>query len=671
MTTAQPKSLSLLRTIQADNLLGGYAILTALQGLRGMMVYRGKSFADYFDQIQNEVGKLGHLQLRADVDPISASSYLVDLTMGYERTLDDISRVTIDAQAFFGKLKVVHNKAVTLKAPFMVLWSWGVQEVMKENTALKFNATDLKALAASEFTFLVNEADMELAAMIEAMDLTLENLKNLRRLASDKYAIGKDQVNAALSDLDYSDKGIAAGAPKSHRPGPGDAATMKGMFGDRVQSQAQPSTGPVLSPDEDDFPHEVEAADLDALDTASPEQVEGAFQQAVADLDAPVISNGGVASEGEEEHFREIERRQGMVAVSHTMSEHPGQENLGPVDLDAPVTVETPVLTPDGPVPAGELKVGDTVLVTGAQPELEGTHVVAAEIKPPQNYRLEKPGKGKPVVVFFNIDITACPPLVVPELLMGVGKTKLQLTAQDKPEENGVYRWHGAGSALVRIEEKAADAPGPETAPKPPKLVTPDDHKIVEPPAEPVRQPRPEPQVVVPDVKKVIEDDPFLSQAQKDAMLNPAPKPDDDDDFPTSAPEAPAQTGLALDEDDFPGAAPEPNAQAPLDDDDDFPSGQPVVDKTPATQELKEGVQAEAPEPPPVVEKAPEAPKPEPEKPKQVEAPKPDPAVATPKPGGLFRSRTLPPNQTAAPTFRPTKPVEGVQVTGDGLDEVL
>lgn len=684
MSTEQPKALSILRTIQADNLLADHAILTMLKGLRDLMVYREKSFSDYFDHVQEQVGQLGHLQLRSDLDPISASSYLVDLTMGYERVLDDINRVSVEATAFLGRLKVVHNKAITLKAPFMVLWSIGATEALSIHTSVKINATDMKALAASEFTFLVNEADMELAAMIEAMELTLDNLKGLRKLAADKYSMGKDQVNAALSGLDFEDRGIAKGVVQSHKPAAKDTATMKGMFGDRVQDQTQPSTGeaPALAEGEDDFPHP--AVDVDELDepptatsvTIPVERIMSAGQETPAELKVGHFPNGGVASEAEEEHFVTIEKRQEqMVATSHTMSEHPGQENLGPVDLDAPPTLVeatglivapgTLIATPEGSKSVEELKVGDKVLVTGV-PGMEGNHEVAAEIKPPQDYRLEKPGKGKPVVVFFNIDITACPPLVVPELLMGVGKTKLQLTAQNNPEENGVYRWHGAGSALVRIEEKAQDAPGPDTAPKPPKLVTPDVVKTVEPPAEPAVAPKTEPQVVTPDVRTTIQSDPFLSEAQKTEIVA---KLDEEDDFPGAAQTPKPATGLSLDEDDFPTSTPEPNAQAPMDDDDDFPVGAEIIDRTPKPEDALE---EKAPETP-VLEStpAPEPPKVEAPKPQQVAAPKPDPAVAAPKPGGLFRSRTLPPNQTAAPAFRPSKPVEGAQVSGDGLDEVL
>lgn len=640
-TETQPKALSILRSIQADNLLKDLPLLTMLKGLRGLMVYREKSFSDYFDVLQGEVSQLGHLQLRADVDPMTASSYLVDLAMGYERTLDDINRVTIEAQVFLGRLRVVHNKAITLKAPFMALWSIGAAEVLAASSTVKITATDLKALAASEFTGLVDEADLELAGMIEAMDLTIENLKNLRKLAQDKYAIGKDQVNAALSALDFEDKGISA-APKSHKPAASDQATMQGMFGARVQTEPQPSTGPAapaLADGEDDFPHP--ATDLD-------------------ELDAPVIPNGGIASEAEEEHFETLTARQEAAnapslddELAEFVGAAPEVPNPEPGDF---------ILTPEGFTKVEDLQVGDTVLVIDPAGEATTSLVTSAPDLPV----LEKPGKGKAVVIPYAMSV-AKPGHTpnVPGLLFGLGKTKLELTAQADPTENGVYRWHGPEAPLVRIEgEKATVVVQPQIPAEhvEVKLVVPDEHKTVAAPPEPVAAPKPEPQVVTPDAKALIADDPFLSQEQKTQIIA---KLEDDDDFPTGAPSPEPTTGLGLDdEDDFPTSIPEPNAQAPMDDDDDFPVGAEIIDRTPKPEDALET--------PALEEKAPETPVLEPvvEKPK-AEAPKPDPAVAAPKPGGLFRSRVLPPNQTAAPAFRPSKPVEGAQVSGDGLDEVL
>jgi hypothetical protein len=671
-TDTRPKTLSILQLIQADNLLQDLPLLAMLKGLKGLMVYRGKSFTDYFDVLQGEVSQLGHLQLRADVDPMTASGYLVDLAMGYERTLDDINRVTIEAQVFLGRLRVVHNKAITLKAPFMALWSIGAAEVLAANSTVKITATDLRALAASEFTGIVDEADLELAGMIEAMDLTIDNLKNLRKLAQDKYAIGKDQVNAALSALDFEDKGIT-GAPKSHRPAASDAATMQGMFGSRVQTELQPSTAmPALAPGEDDFPHA--ATDLDELD----EPPTAAYVEAVS----TPIPNGGIASEAEEEHFETIEKRQAAQApsldaelaefstTSYTMSEHPGREVMGSVDLTAPLepvdaegpgplmTPETLVATPDGPVPVEDLKVGDTVLVIDPAGEATTSLVTSA----PELPTLEKPGKGKAVVIPYAMRV-AKPGHTpnVPGLLFGLGKTKLELTAQVDPTENGVYRWHGPEAPLVRIEgEKATVVVQPQVPAEhvEVKLVVPDEHKVVAAPPEPVAAPKPEPQVVIPDAKALIQDDPFISQEQKTRIIT---KLEEDDDFPTGVPSPEPTMGLGLgDDDDFPTSVPEPNAQAPMDDDDDFPVGAEFIDRTPKPEDALE-LEEKAPETP-VLESAPA---PEPEKPKA------DAAVAAPKPGGLFRSRVLPPNQTAAPAFRPSKPVEGAQVSGDGLDEVL
>ena len=272
---ASTKSLSLLQSLQAKTMLEDFAVLSTLQGIQGQMVYKAMPFTDYFDQLQDSISKIGCLKLRSHVDVGEASEYLVDLATGYEQVLDGINRCTIDAQCLLGRVKTLYAKATTLKGPFLVLWSIGAQDIVEETVLKKLNATDMKALAAMEFTTVLQEADLEMAAMIEALEMTLDNLKNSRKLAADKYAIGKDQVNAALSELDQTDRGVPNEKPKTHQTSSA-VDTLKGMFPGRVQAP-QASSGPAPV-EEDDLPP---GLDLDSSTEGAPEPATIPYVEAV------------------------------------------------------------------------------------------------------------------------------------------------------------------------------------------------------------------------------------------------------------------------------------------------------------------------------------------------------------------------------------------------------
>ena len=237
---AESQSLSVLKSLQAENLLQGWGIMKVLREIRPSMVYKDQPFSDHFDAIQASISQIGRMQLRSRVDITTASEYLVELATNYERILEGVNRCTMDTQSLLGRCKAILAKIETMRGPFHVLWSIGAGEITSDCAGLKkVKDADWKALAAMEFTSIVEEADQELTAMIEALDYTLDNLKIMRRTAAETYAIGKDQVNAALSELDQTDKGIGEGTGMAAQRS--SIVALQGLFGSRVK-QAQVGT---------------------------------------------------------------------------------------------------------------------------------------------------------------------------------------------------------------------------------------------------------------------------------------------------------------------------------------------------------------------------------------------------------------------------------------------
>lgn len=648
-----PTGLSLLKRLQARELLGDFQIINSLSALKEQAVYKTMAFPDYIDRLQGEIHAIPEMALWAEVDLGNASQYLTELTRSYELALDGINRVTIDATCFLGRIRVIYTKAQSLKAPFQALWTIGAQDILAGSPLAKLSAKDLTALATMEFSTFLEESDLEWAAAIETVELILDNLKAMRKLAGEKYAMGKDQVNAALSEMDIPDQGLEGRPTATRQSRSAGVETLRGMFGDRVR---QPEASAVPETDEDLPPDlRAPAVDLDAL----PPDPKPAYIIGEAD---PEITPVHVQAED--------------VAVLE------GSELPGPGDPEFPgvCTAEDmavlegafaePEITPEASQVIEDIQVGDKVLVVGDDLPLEpGVHEVTLMVTPEDTATpLVKPKKGEALVIPFNLNVQAPGTLHVTDFLIGKGKTKFELSHQDNPEENGLYRFMGADAPLVRIEGEAKTShPEPE-------------HREVKVELPPQAQPQ---QTLTPDMEATILSDPFLGQAKAQEVVDTikATQRPESDDLPPEEPAAEETQGddLPPEGDDLPA---ESTGGGNFDEDDLPPEG-PVVDKTPATQELAAGLTEEVPaaeEPAldePVV--AP-APPPEPPKPEvriqvatsiqttQAAAPS---TSSAPKPGGLFRSRVVTPGTTPAPAFKASKPEGAPAVSTDDLSELM
>lgn len=653
---SEPTSgLSLLKRLQAAELLKDFPIIGSLQSLKSQATYKGVQFADYIDRIQSEIHAIPEMALWAEVDLGNASHYLTELTRSHEAALDGINRVQIDVTCFLGRVRTIHTKAKSLQAPFQALWTIGAGDILQGTPLAKLSAKDLTALATMEFTNLLDEADLEWAAVIETAELIIDNLKAMRKLAIEKYAMGKDQVNAALSEMDIKDAGLE-GRPTATRPSTAAGVeTLRGMFGDRVQQPEQ-------------VREEETEADLPL------------------DLREPAVDLDDMPPEPAEPEFSEVD------SAEETAGPEP---EITQAHVQAAVEADAKVLTPEGPKAVVDLQVGDEVAVV-----VQGDLTLKAEtvsVVASRDLALTKPKKGEALVVPFNLNVEAPGTLHVADFIIGKGKTKFELIAQDNPEENGIYRFMGPDVPLARIEvTETKPAPKVEPTPAEPPAEHPQPVRSTVPVDLPAVAQHTEPGTLTPEVEAQILADPFLGAAKAQEVVDalkqetagddlppeevtvPAPEASLDDDLPPEAPEAPAATepegdDLPPEEDDLPG---EPTVAG---DEDDFPPDGEPVDRTKATQELAEGADPDAdvtPAPEPTPEPTP-ALVPEVAKPQKVQvatAVPPKPVVnqtSAPKPGGLFRSRVVPPGQAAAPAFRPAAQAEAPAVSTDDLGELM
>lgn len=602
--------LSLLRQLQARELLAGFPIIQSLDGLRDQATYKGIPFVDYIDTLQTELSNIPVMALWATLDPGTASAYLTELTRSYELVVEGLGRVQSDAQCFLGRVKTVHAKAATLKAPFLALWSIGAADKIGDTVLKKLSASDLKALATMEFSTFLDEADLEWAAVIETVDIIIDNIKLARKLAGEKYAMGKDQINAVLQELDIPDVGLEGRPTATKRAGDQGVHTLRGLYGDRVQAPEPQAPTPET---DDELPEDLRIPPVD-LDEMPP-------------AEKPEFS-----------------------------------------DVDSAEEADAQVLTPEGSKAVADLQVGDEVSVV-----TEGTLEIKVESVTLAAPVLTKPKPGKAVEVPYPINLTAPGNIVVQDHIVAKGKTKFHLTAQEDPSQNGVWRWMGPDVPMSKVDgedkhpeptHEMVQAPAPVVPAAVPHLDPKMEQAILN---DPFLGPK-KGQEVVDAIRAQAE--PADEPPADDDLPPEEPAEGSGDDFPTEETAAP-QAGD--DDDDLPpegepvnhtpathelaeGAAPEADEPMPALDE---PEASPVAEEPP--------VETPKPEEPKVAEPAPVKVQVATSLPQSAPLP-----PATPKPGSLFRSRVVQPGAVAAPAFRPTKPVEPVApVTTAGIDEVM
>jgi len=210
-------STHLLERLRAEALLKDQLILTQISALKEGMIYKSDnevySLSDFFELLRKDASKLDQVQLTSSLAPGTEQDYLVQLLTSYEHVLDQVERQIVRAIFFAGKLKSIRSRADNLSSTFVAWYLIALTDQVKEIPSLKLTAAIQKSLAESEFSRLIDGADQDLEGMLEATQLMTDMLKGHKKLASEKYNMGKDQVNAALSSLG-TDGYSSSGAPR-------------------------------------------------------------------------------------------------------------------------------------------------------------------------------------------------------------------------------------------------------------------------------------------------------------------------------------------------------------------------------------------------------------------------------------------------------------------------
>jgi ribosomal 30S subunit maturation factor RimM len=199
--------MKILDELKAEVILKDTNILSQVQKLKGLLVYETDGvthdFEKYFHVLNSEIKAIERIELLTSVPPGGAQSYLVELSMALQMVTDKIEMAQTRAIYFQGKLKSALHVKDNLLATFSAWYLIAIAEKLKE-AELKIPASTQKALAESEFSRLLEDMDINIEGLLSAVEVMVTHLKDMRKIAQEKYKLGTDQANASLTNLPFN-----------------------------------------------------------------------------------------------------------------------------------------------------------------------------------------------------------------------------------------------------------------------------------------------------------------------------------------------------------------------------------------------------------------------------------------------------------------------------------
>lgn len=196
-------ALGIMDRLKGEVLLGGSHILTQIEGLKEGLQYKTDgtfvSFDDHFIFIQGEIDKIPRIALKDEIPAQQGGRYENELLSALEEIQDQVEKWTIKATRFLGDLNSAKSDVSELSSAFESWYFIAAVELLS-TTELKLPNQNIKALAISEFNRLMNRSNLSVDAIIEAVKIELKRLDSKRKMARQKFEMGREQVNAAWAN---------------------------------------------------------------------------------------------------------------------------------------------------------------------------------------------------------------------------------------------------------------------------------------------------------------------------------------------------------------------------------------------------------------------------------------------------------------------------------------
>jgi len=206
-------SNDILSGFSAETLLGSDAhvikeVTDLLHDLRYSSQGNEISLDEAFMQLQNEVDSLPVLTLDMDVPPGTENEYLIRLSTSQEKVLDDCDRILRRILEYQSKLKNAERAIKKYRSDFMAWYILAASYLVMQHK-VKFPPSQVKQLAESEFSRLLENVDVQVDNLISSVEHLTEEARQHKKIQSEKHGLGKDQANASWTSHLGNPNGIA------------------------------------------------------------------------------------------------------------------------------------------------------------------------------------------------------------------------------------------------------------------------------------------------------------------------------------------------------------------------------------------------------------------------------------------------------------------------------
>lgn len=196
--------MNILEMLKAETVLAGAPILEQIAVFKRSLVYKTSdtaiSYEDHFFSLKKEMDNIDRIALLPTIPPGGAQTYLIELATALEKITDDLEKSQTGILFFLGKVKSAASQKSSLMATFSAWYQVALAEKLKE-LDIKLPASSQKALGESEFLRILGDTTTE--ELISSLEVMLAHIKDLRKLAGEKYKLGVDQANASIVNLPY------------------------------------------------------------------------------------------------------------------------------------------------------------------------------------------------------------------------------------------------------------------------------------------------------------------------------------------------------------------------------------------------------------------------------------------------------------------------------------
>lgn len=196
--------MNILEMLKAETVLAGAPILEQIAAFKRSLVYKTSdtaiSYEDHFFSLKKEMDNIDRIALLPTIPPGGAQTYLIELATALEKITDDLEKSQTGILFFLGKVKSAASQKNSLMATFSAWYQVALAEKLKE-LDIKLPASSQKALGESEFLRILGDTTTE--ELISSLEVMLTHIKDLRKLAGEKYKLGVDQANASIVNLPY------------------------------------------------------------------------------------------------------------------------------------------------------------------------------------------------------------------------------------------------------------------------------------------------------------------------------------------------------------------------------------------------------------------------------------------------------------------------------------